>query len=194
MVIIGIDPGTIRMGYAIIKSNLSNKTKVEVLKLGIIDLKNIQEHAEKLKVIYEEVQDLLEKFSPDSMAIESPFHGKNVQSMLKLGRSQGIAMAVAYAHNMTVSEYFPKQIKLSITGNGNASKEQVLRMLQQLYDFDYDSKYLDASDALAVAVCHHFYISNSAIASLSKKKMTKSNNSKKSNWKSFIEKNPHRKI
>ncbi len=190
MIIIGIDPGTIRMGYAVIKTHSSLKT--EVLKLGILNLKNIQEQAEKLKIIYEEIQSLIRHFNPDAMAIEAPFYGKNVQSMLKLGRAQGIAMAAAFVHQVSVTEYAPKQIKLSITGNGNASKEQIFKMLQNLLSFPFQDKYLDATDALATALCHYFhlknYTSNTVIPS--KKNYT----SPKNSWKNFIEKNPHRKI
>ncbi|HPQ09079.1 MAG TPA: crossover junction endodeoxyribonuclease RuvC [Bacteroidia bacterium] len=186
MIILGIDPGTIRMGYAIIKVN-QNKPQ-EVLSIGYIDLSDNDNHSEKLKCIYEEIFHLIEKYQPNEMAIESPFYGKNVQSMLKLGRAQGVAMAVAFSNNLMVTEYSPKKIKLSITGNGNASKEQVASMLKNMLLFDYSEKYLDATDALAVAVCHCFQKNNPI------KNSSKKTSSKKQSWKSFIEKNPSKII
>jgi len=186
MIILGIDPGTIRLGYAVIKVH-QNKPQ-EVLSLGYIDLSDNNNHLEKLKCIYEEILHIIEKYRPNEMAIESPFFGKNVQSMLKLGRAQGVAMAVAYSNNLMVTEYSPKKVKLSITGNGNASKEQVASVLKNLLMFDYTEKYHDATDALAVAVCHCFQINSFNLL----KNSSKTTSSKKQSWKSFIEKNPSR--
>lgn len=189
MIILGIDPGTIRMGYAVIQT--SNFKPEKVLSIGIIDISKVSEHPEKLKIIFEKVQKIISEYHPQEMAVEAPFYGKNVQSMLKLGRSQGIAMAVAFAHQLKVTEYSPKKIKLSITGNGNAAKEQVSAVLRKLIDFEYDEKYLDATDALAVAVCHCFQKNNPVTNSNTvSKKIKPKNNS----WKNFIEKNPDRKI
>lgn len=137
---------------------------------------------EKLRLIYEKVQFLLVKHSPDEFAIEAPFFGKNVQSMLKLGRAQGVAIAAAMEAGLKVTEYSPRKIKQSITGNGNADKLQVLKMLQRLVDFTEDPKYLDATDALAVAVCHHFQGG-----------MPETTGTKKlSGWNDFLSKNPNR--
>ncbi|MCX7729440.1 MAG: crossover junction endodeoxyribonuclease RuvC [Bacteroidia bacterium] len=187
MIILGIDPGTVRMGYAIIECLNNQPTKV--LSIGYIDLSDISEHPEKMKVIYEDLSELIKRFCPDEMAIESPFYGKNVQSMLKLGRAQGVAMAAGFVHHLSVTEYPPKTVKLSITGNGNASKEQVAAVLKSIVSFQYTEKYNDATDALSVAVCHCFHTQNPV-----KLSSTKKNTSKGKTWKSFIEKNPHRKI
>ena len=136
----------------------------------------------KLQLIYNTVSGLIIKYKPDVFAIEAPFFGKNVQSMLKLGRAQGVAIAAAMRHGLDVTEYSPKKVKQSVTGNGNASKEQVLKMLQRLLEFTDDPKYFDASDALAVAVCHHLQ-SNSVF---------KTAGSKGKSWGDFIKNNPGR--
>lgn len=188
MLILGIDPGTVRMGYAVVEVN--NFKPQKVLSIGYIDLSDVSEHPEKLKCIYDEVNFIIEKYRPNALAIESPFYGKNVQSMLKLGRAEGVAMAIAFVHHLSVTEYTPKKIKLSITGNGNASKEQVFAMLKNLIPFEYTDKYLDATDALAVAVCHCFQLNNNISPQTSVKKTKK----KKNAWKSFIQKHPDRKI
>jgi crossover junction endodeoxyribonuclease RuvC len=178
-IILGIDPGTVVMGYGIIevKNNQITLVEMDILKPGKVD-----DTYKKLQLIYNTVSGLIIKYKPDVFAIEAPFFGKNVQSMLKLGRAQGVAIAAAMRHGLGVTEYSPKKIKQSITGNGNANKEQVLKMLQRLLQFTDDPKYFDASDALAVAVCHHFQ-ENSLLGNTSKK--TK-------NWSEFIEKNPDR--
>lgn len=191
MLILGIDPGTTRMGYAII--DVSNSKLNKVLSIGYVNLSDISEHAEKLKNIYEEINCLIEKYRPDALAIESPFYGKNVQSMLKLGRAQGVAMAVAFVHQLSVTEYAPKKVKSSITGNGNASKEQVFAMLKNLISFDYIDKYLDATDALAVAVCHYFQISKSSLQNIPNA-LSKKPAKRKNSWKNFIQKHPDRKL
>lgn len=188
MIILGIDPGTIRMGYAILKTESYQPLKV--LNIGYFNLSDITEQAEKLKIIYEELQHIIQKYKPDVLSIEAPFYGKNVQSMLKLGRAQGIAMAVAFENNLLIQEYSPKKIKQSITGNGNASKEQVYGILHQLLKFDYTEKFLDGTDALAAAVCYCFQ-QNKTIKIQSS---TYKKNNKKNSWKAYLEKNPDRKI
>lgn len=188
MIILGIDPGTIRMGYAVVQCD--NNQPKEVLSIGYIDLSGISEHPEKLKVIYGELNEIILRYLPEEVAVESPFYGKNAQSMLKLGRAQGIAMAVAFAHGLPVTEYSPKKIKLSITGNGNASKEQVAGVLKSIVSFDYSEKYHDATDALSVAVCHCFQKNNLR----EKLRPKKTSSRKKQSWKNFIEQNPGRKI
>ena len=137
---------------------------------------------ERLRLIYEKVQYLLVTHSPDQFAIEAPFFGKNVQSMLKLGRAQGVAIAAAMEAGLKVTEYSPRKIKQSITGNGNADKLQVLKMLQRLVNFTEDPKYFDATDALAVAVCHHFQGGTPE----------GSGTKKLSGWNDFLSKNPER--
>lgn len=177
--ILGIDPGTVVMGYGLIQVTGSTLKLVEmdILKPGKVD-----DPYKKLQLIYNTVSGLIIKYKPDVFAIEAPFFGKNVQSMLKLGRAQGVAIAAAMRHGLDVTEYAPKKIKQSITGNGNASKEQVLKMLQRLLNFKEDPKYFDASDALAVAVCHYFQ-ENTVLSSTGKKV---------NGWDDFLKKNPAR--
>ena len=152
-VILGIDPGTTIMGYGIIV--IENK-KLNLIQYGVIHLNKYSDHGIKLSKIFERITQLIEEYHPDEMAIEAPFFGKNVQSMLKLGRAQGVAIAAAISKQVPIVEYSPKKIKQSVTGNGNASKEQVAAMLGRLLNFNEIPKLLDATDALAVAVCHHF--------------------------------------
>ncbi|NQY67800.1 MAG: crossover junction endodeoxyribonuclease RuvC [Flavobacteriales bacterium] len=178
-IILGIDPGTSITGYGLISVD---KNKIELISIGIIKLNKLDNHALKLKRIFERTLGLIDEFNPDSLAIEAPFYGKNVQSMLKLGRAQGVSMAAALYRNVPITEYAPKKIKQSITGNGNASKEQVAKMLQTLCGIKTLPTDLDATDGLAAAVCHHFQ---------GDKQSTGSNYS---GWKSFIQNNPNRKV
>ena len=149
--------------------------------MGVIHLSKYEDPLEKLKIIYEKVQGLIENYQPNCCSIEAPFFGKNVQSMLKLGRAQGVAIASALTKQVPVFEYSPKKIKQSITGNGNASKEQVAAMLQRLCKFELQPKFLDATDGLAAAVCHHF---QNKLPALPGKKVT--------GWTDFIKQNPKR--
>lgn len=176
-IILGIDPGTNVMGYGVI---LTEGKKYKLLQFGVIHLKKYETHELKLKKIFERITGILEEFMPDSVALEAPFFGVNVQSMLKLGRAQGVAMAAALARDIPITEYSPKKVKQSVTGNGNASKEQVAAMLQTLFSITELPKMLDATDALAVALCHHFHDG---------RLQTKGRNE---GWKSFIENNPDR--
>lgn len=157
-IILGIDPGTTIMGFGLIR--VENKN-MEVIELDELLLKKYEDHYVKLRVIFEKTIALIETHHPDEIAIEAPFYGKNVQSMLKLGRAQGVAMAAGLSRQIPITEYSPKKIKMAITGNGNASKEQVAKMLQSLLKLKTLPKNLDATDGLAAAVCH-FYNSNSA--------------------------------
>jgi len=175
-IILGIDPGTQVMGYGII---LIEK-KPKIVQFGVLHLKKYEEHALKLKKIFERISQIIEEFSPDEVALEAPFMGNNAQSMLKLGRAQGVAMSAALAKDIPVIEYSPKKIKKSVTGNGNASKEQVAEMLKRILNFQDAPKLLDATDALAVALCHH-YTGNSTM-------------NKATNWKQFLSQNPERRI
>jgi crossover junction endodeoxyribonuclease RuvC len=179
-IILGIDPGTTVLGYGLIHIQ---GTKIEMLNFGIIQLNKLENQPDKLKRIFDRIDGLMEEYKPDEMAIEAPFFGKNVQSMLKLGRAQGVAIAASLRRNIPYEEYTPKRIKQAITGNGNASKEQVAIMLQTLLRFDELPKYLDATDGLAAAVCHHF-----------SKGIGENNKSKGNSWTSFLSKNPERKI
>ena len=177
-IILGIDPGTTVMGYGLI---LTEGKKYKILQYGVIHLKKYETHELKLKKIFERITGILDEFAPDSVALEAPFFGVNVQSMLKLGRAQGVAMAASLARDIPITEYSPKKIKMAITGNGNASKEQVAGMLKNLLQLkEFPTKYLDASDGLAVAVCHHFNMGKD----ISEKSY--------SGWDSFIKQNPGR--
>jgi len=163
------------MGFGIIEVN--NK-KMKLIELNELKLTKIKDHYLRLKLIFERTIELIEKFNPDEIAIEAPFFGKNVQSMLKLGRAQGVAMAAGLSRQIPVTEYSPKKIKMAITGNGNASKEQVAKMLQTLLLIKELPKNLDSTDGLAAAVCH-FYNSD---------KLT--SNKKYTGWNSYIKNNP----
>lgn len=176
-VIIGIDPGTNVMGYGILRV-VGNKP--EVVAMGVIQLNKFESHYLRLRRIFDRVLSLIEQYLPDEMAIEAPFFGKNVQSMLKLGRAQGVAMAAALSRDIPITEYAPLKIKMSITGNGGASKEQVAAMLQRILHIPDENMLpqLDATDGLAAALCH-FYQTN-------RPQVAKSYNS----WKDFINKNP----
>jgi len=177
-VILGIDPGTNLMGWAI----LSVERKVlKPLEIGILELNKIKDPFLKLQHIFEEVCGLIATYHPHELAIEAPFYGKNVQSMLKLGRAQGMAIAAALAHKIPVSEYAPRKVKLSITGRGAASKEQVAAMLQKTIQMVKVPVKWDATDALAVAVCH-YYQSISAVPVTSGAK----------SWEAFVAKHPDR--
>lgn len=154
--ILGVDPGTNITGFAIIdiRSN-----KFSLVTAGIFDLRKFDSHQQKLKEIFLQLQEVIETYLPREMAIEAPFFGKNVQSMLKLGRAQGVAMAAAMTMGVEIFEYSPKKIKMSITGNGNASKEQVSSMLEKRMNIVINEKFMDASDALGAAVCHYQQLS-----------------------------------
>ena len=152
-IILGIDPGTTIMGFGIIK--VVGK-QMDFLQLNELQLKKYNDPYLKLKMIFERTLELIDTHKPDEIAIEAPFYGKNVQSMLKLGRAQGVAMAAGLSREIPITEYSPKKIKMAITGNGNASKEQVAKMLQTLLSLKTLPKNLDATDGLAAAVCHFF--------------------------------------
>lgn len=175
----GIDPGTNKMGYGVI--NVINNT-VTFVSMGYIDLSKFEDAYQKLKYIHERVSGLFELYKPEEVAFEAPFYGENVQSMLKLGRAQGVAMAAVLIHGVDVFEYAPRKIKSAITGQGAASKEQVASILKNILKLDTLPSNLDATDGLAVALCHHYQRSNIL------------NSSKKSNWDSFIKNNPDRVI
>ena len=152
-IILGIDPGTTIMGFGLIKVVGKNMAFIQ---LNELDLKKYEDHYLKLKLIFERTIELIDTHHPDEIAIEAPFFGKNVQSMLKVGRAQGVAMAAGLSREIPITEYSPKKIKMSITGNGNASKEQVAKMLQHVLNLKSLPKNLDATDGLAAAVCHFY--------------------------------------
>ncbi|MEL0202046.1 MAG: crossover junction endodeoxyribonuclease RuvC [Flavobacteriaceae bacterium] len=157
-IILGIDPGTTIMGFGLIRVEVEQLTLIQLHEL---QLKKYQDHYLKLKHIFQRTLELIDTHHPDEIAIEAPFFGKNVQSMLKLGRAQGVAMAAGLRREIPITEYSPKKIKMAITGNGNASKEQVAKMLQQILKMKTLPKNLDSTDGLAAAVCH-FYNSGRA--------------------------------
>ena len=176
-IILGIDPGTIVMGYGIIR--IEGKNPV-LEAMGVLQLNKYEDHYLRLRKIFERVLGLIEQYHPDELAIEAPFFGKNVQSMLKLGRAQGVAIAAALSRDIPIFEYAPLKIKMSITGNGQASKEQVAGMLQRMLHIPQENMLpqLDATDGVAAALCHYLQSNNP----LSEKKYT--------GWKDFISKNP----
>jgi len=184
LVIVGIDPGTLVMGYGVISVD---KNTISLVEMGVLHLAKHKDHGERLNYIFERVSALVQRHEPVAVALEAPFYGKNVQSMLKLGRAQGVAIAAAMAHGSRTVEYAPKKIKQSVTGNGNASKEQVWKMLQYILKFEDNPDYLDATDAVAVALCH-YYTSKGDIT-LAKIKTTKK---AAKGWGAFIAQNPDR--
>jgi crossover junction endodeoxyribonuclease RuvC len=168
------------MGYGLL--HVQNNV-LKPLGIGVVKLEKYEDHALRLKKIFERVVGIIDEFKPDELAIEAPFFGKNVQSMLKLGRAQGVAIAAALSRNLPITEYSPKKIKMSITGNGNASKEQVAAMLQQVLGIGGSHEYLDATDALGAALCHHYQ--NGKTVMTGKAYI---------GWKSFLSDNPGRKV
>lgn len=178
-VIIGVDPGTNVLGYGIL--GIKGK-KPELIAMGVVKLSKFESHYLRLRRIFERVQSLVEQYMPDEMAIEAPFFGKNVQSMLKLGRAQGVAMAAALTRDVPIVEYEPRKIKMAITGNGAASKEQVREMLRRMLNIPGEQLdiELDATDGLAAALCHFYESSRPQVSSGPK------------SWKDFVSKNPDR--
>ena len=177
-IILGIDPGTNILGFGIIRVDSKGPHYVD---MGIFDLRKIKDPFEKLANIFAGVSELIEEHHPDELAVESPFYGKNAQVILKLGRAQGAALTAAVMKGIPVAEYAPRKAKIAICGNGAASKEQVAMMLQKTLKVDLDPKYLDATDGLAIALCHHYQISN-PLAGVGGK----------TDWKRFLAENPDR--
>ncbi|MBQ5997729.1 MAG: crossover junction endodeoxyribonuclease RuvC [Bacteroidales bacterium] len=177
-IILGIDPGTNLLGYGVI---LVDKKSVHYVDMGVLDMRKEKDHFLKLNRIFEGVGEIMDRYAPDDMAIEAPFYGKNVQSMLKLGRAQGAAIAAAIHRQIPVFEYAPRKVKMAITGRGDASKEQVKLLMEKTLHQSFDAKFLDASDALAIAMCHFYQLTSP---------LTDTSSSR--NWKSFIEAHPGR--
>lgn len=183
-IILGIDPGTNEMGYGVIciKTVHSRPSSLDLLQYGVIHLRKYSLYQTKLQKIFDRITGLIDEYVPDEMALEAPFYSKNVQSMLKLGRAQGVAMAAALSRQIPVTEYAPRKVKQSVTGNGNASKEQVSKMLSSLLNTGnallQANQLNDATDALAVALCHHYQ----------KSSPIRHNKS----WKAFVADNPER--
>jgi crossover junction endodeoxyribonuclease RuvC len=178
-IIMGIDPGTNISGYGVIGIK---QNEIHLISMGIFDLRKEINHAMKLQSIFDQCSKLIDLYLPDEFAIEAPFFGKNPQSMLKLGRAQGVSMAAALNRQIPIFEYAPKRVKQSVTGNGNASKEQVAGMVQALLRLDKSHSKHDATDAIAIAICHHFMYKPGAASS----------SESYGSWKSFLSKNPDR--
>ncbi|MCO5248468.1 MAG: crossover junction endodeoxyribonuclease RuvC [Chitinophagales bacterium] len=179
-IILGIDPGTRITGYGIV---YSFGQQLNLIVCGSIFMEKYDDHYDRLACIFDRVNDLIKEYKPTCLAIEAPFYSKNVQSMLKLGRAQGVAMAAALTHRLPVYEYAPREIKQSVSGNGNASKEQIADMLKHILHNDQLPEQADATDGLAAAVCHHFKTSHG---------INVSGNKKKSSWANFIKDHPDR--
>lgn len=184
-IILGVDPGTLVMGYSIIQAQ---GEQIQVLGIDALKLSAKKDNYQRLLLIHQKITELLRLYRPQEFAIEAPFFGKNVQSMMKLGRAQGVAIAAAMTGNLPVTEYSPKKVKQAITGNGNADKEQVWQMLQRITHLEDRPQVFDASDALAVAVCHHFSAQRPYAASATPNKRSRS----KAGWDQFIQQNPER--
>ena len=177
-IILGIDPGTNILGFGIVRVDSHGPHYVD---MGVFDLRKIKDPFEKLANIFAGVTELLEEYQPDELAVESPFYGKNAQVILKLGRAQGAALTAAVMKGIPVAEYAPRKAKIAICGNGAASKEQVAMMIQKTLKVELDPKYLDATDALAIALCHHYQMSNPLAGT-----------GGKTDWKKFLDENPDR--
>lgn len=187
-IILGIDPGTLVMGYGLVAIDKNNISLVE---MGVLQLAKHQDHAERLQLIFKKMESIIKIHRPVSVAIEAPFFGKNVQSMLKLGRAQGVAIAAAMMHGLQAVEYAPRKIKQSVTGRGNATKDQVWQMLQHTLKFEEDPRFMDATDAVAVALCHH-YQSKLPQGNNGTAKRVSGATKKKTSWEAFISSNPDR--
>lgn len=181
-IILGIDPGTVVMGYALLKVH---ENKMSLLHMDVLKMSCEQDTYERLEQIHRTISKVITEYHPTDFAIEAPFFGKNVQSMLKLGRAQGVAIAVAMTHHLPVTEYSPRKIKQSVTGNGNAAKEQVWKMMELTLKLEQTPRYLDASDALAVAMCH-YYQQHSLVAETGSKKVK--------GWADFLQQHPGRAV
>jgi crossover junction endodeoxyribonuclease RuvC len=182
-IILGVDPGTRIAGYGVIKII---GQRIELLQYGVLKLDKYNTHEIKLKKIFDRITQLIDEYLPDEMAIEDPFFGKNAQSMLKLGRAQGVAMAAALNRSIPIVEYSPKTIKMSVTGNGNASKEQVALMIEHILGTKLPAQYADATDGVAIAICHHYHANS--IQNVAKKGPKQ----KKGGWGAFVSENPNR--
>ena len=192
MLILGIDPGTRILGYSLLNTDGG---QLQLVAMDVLYLRNIPDFKDRIQRIFHSTIRIIDSFHPDHLAIEAPFFGKNVQSMLKLGRAQGVAIAAAMSRDLSYTEYEPSTIKQLVTGNGNASKEQVASMLRSILGFEDSPKYLDATDALAVAYTCHMQLSN-PLADIRQQLIPKQKKHKsaKKQWSEFITTNPDRII
>ncbi len=194
MIILGIDPGTRILGYSLLQVDEPGApSSPMVLAMDVLYLRNLPDFNHRIRRIFDSTLRIIDSFHPDHLAIEAPFFGKNVQSMLKLGRAQGVAIAAAMSRDLSYTEYEPSVIKQLVTGNGNASKEQVAAMLRSILRFDDNPRYLDATDALAVAYTCHMQFSN-PLADLREQLVAKPKRqlSRKKQWAEFVNSNPER--
>ena len=191
-IILGVDPGTLIMGYSLLR--VEDNRQPEMMLMDVLYMKNIADYNLRIRHIFDSMTRLIDAYHPDHLAIEAPFFGKNVQSMLKLGRAQGIAIAAAMSRDMSFTEYEPATIKQTITGNGNASKEQVLKMLQAQLGIELLPKYLDATDALAAAYTCWRMTSNPYADIRAQLKPAKRKTTKKTSWSDFLAQNPDRQL
>ena len=190
MIILGIDPGTQILGYCLLQTE-EGQTRPELLAMDVLYLKKIEDFPLRIAKIFESTQRIIDSYHPDHLAIEAPFVGKNVQSMLKLGKAQGVAIAAALSRSLSYTEYEPAAVKQRVTGNGNAAKEQVAAMLQNIFHFDMPH-YLDASDALGVAYTCYLEFTDPLGDLRRQLKPTRAKKSKKQQWADFISQNPER--
>jgi crossover junction endodeoxyribonuclease RuvC len=186
-IILGIDPGTNVLGYSVIEQK---GKEITLLEMDVLKLGKIKDMSSRMKVLFDSIITIIDKYHPDILSIEAPFFGKNVQSMLKLGRAQGLCIAAAFSRSIPFAEYSPRTIKQSITGNGASSKEQVAIMLQRIIKFETLPEYLDATDALAVAVCY----SNQRDILFEEPQSTKKKGKQSSSWSAFLSNNPDKVI
>lgn len=177
-VILGIDPGTMILGYGVI---LADRRKVHYVDMGVVDLRKEKDHFAKLNTVFTEVRRIIARYRPDDMAVEAPFYGKNAQVMLKLGRAQGAAIAAAIAANIPIFEYAPRKVKMAVTGQGAASKEQVALIMSRTLSTEFRSEFLDATDALAIAMCHFYQLVNPL-----------ADTDSSTSWEKFIKSHPDR--
>lgn len=177
-VILGIDPGTKILGYGVI---LVDNRKAHYVDMGVLDLRKVRDNFAKLNTIYTEVGNIIDRYSPRDLAVEAPFYGKNPQVMLKLGRAQGAAIAAAISRNIPIFEYAPRKVKIAITGQGGASKEQVSLILERTLNVTFETRFLDASDAVAIAMCHYYQLTTPFI-----------DIERSASWEKFIESHPEK--
>ncbi len=189
-IILGIDPGTLVMGYGLVAAN---KNTVSLVEMGVLQLSKYEDHAERLKLIFKKMESLIQIHRPVAVAIEAPFFGKNVQSMLKVGRAQGVAIAAAMMHGLHAEEYAPRKLKQSVTGNGNADKEQVWEMVRAILKIqEEDVRFFDAADAVAVALCHYYRITGIFGSGQIQDNVSPKKKGKSGGWADFIAGNPDR--
>ena len=197
-IILGIDPGTMILGYGVI---LVDRRRVHFVDMGVVDLRREKDHFAKLNTIFTEVSSIIDRYHPDDVAVEAPFYGKNPQVMLKLGRAQGAAISAAIAHGLPIFEYAPRKVKMAVTGQGAASKEQVAAIVTRTLKIDYTPRKFDETDGMAVALCHYYMSHNPLNDALGEERFKGLGGGRKavsprgsSSWEKFLREHPERKI